>query len=111
MAIRIKNGTPVFGESLCDSCSKSHIERGYRENEKLVYCEATYYSHRVPFQVRECSAYVEKSRQTLSQMEEIAWILAPRGSKRRAGFIPANERHKDAETIELVLRDEPSKQK
>jgi hypothetical protein len=110
MAIRIKNGTPVFGESLCDRCSKSHIERGFRETEKVVYCEATCYAHLVPFPVRDCSDYVEKRRQTLTQMEEIAWILSPRGSKRQAGFVSASDRHAGQEAIELILRDGPSKQ-
>jgi hypothetical protein len=108
MGIRIKNGTPVFGESPCESCTKSHIERGFRESEERVYCEATYYTHRVLFHVRECNGYVEKRRQTLSQMEDVAWILTPRGCKRKAGFVPASELRKqeDGDGIELILSDE-----
>ena len=103
----MKNGTPLYGDSLCESCTKAHIERGFRESEERVFCEATYYTHRVLFPVRECSGYVEKKRQTLDQMEEIAWVLTPRGSKRRAGFVPAEElRQKDGEGIELILSDE-----
>lgn len=41
-------------------------------------------------------------RQTLSQMEQIAWILAPREGKRKAGFVPAKELEKES-GIELIL--------
>ena len=102
----MKGGTPLYGDSLCGTCTKAHIERGFREREERVYCEATYYTHRVLFPVRECTGYVEKNTQTLSQMEEIAWILAPRGSKRRAGFVPATELLKDDKEVELILNDE-----
>jgi len=108
MSIRIKNGTPLYGDSLCESCTKAHMERGFRESEERVLCEATYHTHRVLFPVRECTGYVEKRRQTLSQMEEIAWVLTPRGSKRKAGFVQASELEKEEDSggIELILSNE-----
>ena len=102
----MKDGTPLYGDSLCESCTKAHIERGFRESEGRVFCEATYYTHRVLFHVRECTGYVEKNSQTLSQMEEIAWVLEPRGSKRKAGFVPASTIRKDESEVELTLNDE-----
>lgn len=102
MDVRIKNGTPPDGASLCESCVYSHIAKGYRESEQVVICRATYHDHRVLFRVRECSEYTEMKRQTLRQMEEIAWILAPREGKRKAGFVPAKELEKES-GIELIL--------
>jgi hypothetical protein len=106
MSINIKNGTPTHGPSLCDTCFRSHIVRGYRQSEQVVVCQATYPEMRVHFPVRECSSYSDKGRQTLRQMEEVAWTLVPRGPKRQAGFVaPADLKEGDRE-IELVLDDE-----
>ena len=30
MSVYVKNGTPLHGASLCDTCVNAHIERGYR---------------------------------------------------------------------------------
>ncbi len=106
MAINVRNGTPVHGPSLCDTCVHAHIERGYRESEAVIVCQATWPEHRVEFRVRECSGYLEMKRQNLKQMEEMAWLLAPRGAKRPAGFTPPSELPKNDEEIELVLNRE-----
>ena len=103
MSVYVKNGASRGNSSLCESCVNGHIERGYRENEEMIICEATYFGHRVYFRVRECSNYTERKRQRLCDMEEIAWILEPRGGKRVAGFVAPGEERKDAEEIELII--------
>jgi hypothetical protein len=110
MDVRIKNGTPMHGESLCETCVHAHLVKGFRESEQLVVCQACYPERTVPFRVRECSGYTQVKRQTLKQMEEIAWVLDPKGNKRRAGFVPASELRKDEEAIEIVLRHGASEQ-
>ena len=106
MSINIKNGTPTHGPSLCDTCSRSLIAKGYRQSEQVVICQATWPERQVFFPVRECSSYSDKGRQTLCQMEEIAWTLTPRGPKRQAGFVPPGEEKEGDREIELVLDDE-----
>lgn len=107
MSIHIKNGTPLEGPSLCESCSRSHVVKGYRQNEQLVVCQALYPERRVRFPVRDCSNYAHKGRLTLRQMEEIAWTLMPRGPKRKAGFATpgasTDEKESDQPTFELVI--------
>jgi hypothetical protein len=103
MGVYVKNGTPPFGPSLCESCVNGHVERGYRENEELVMCEATYFGHRVQFPVRECSSYTEKKRQTLRQLEKIAWIFEAKGNKRVAGFVAPGSEENDDKDIELIV--------
>lgn len=106
MKVTVKNGTPLHGASLCETCSNGHVARGYRETEVLVVCRATYPERRVTFPVRECSSYIDQNRQTLRAMEEIAWVLAPRGSKRPAGFLPVGKESDSGDEIELILSKE-----
>jgi hypothetical protein len=106
MSVSVKNGTPTHGPSLCDTCFRSLIVKGYRESDKVVICQATWPEKQVRFPVRECSTYQDKGRQTLRQMEEIAWTLAPRGPNRHAGFVAAGEAQEGEREIELVLNEE-----
>jgi hypothetical protein len=106
MSVPIKKGTPMHGPSLCETCTRAHIVQGYRQSEKVVICQATWPEKQVLFPVRECSNYVNKIRNTLEEMERIAWTLAPRGSKRQAGFVAPGDRKEADREIELVLDDE-----
>jgi hypothetical protein len=105
MSVHVKNGTPMHGPSLCDTCSQAHIVRGYRATEMLTMCAANYPVHRVAFPVQECTSYIDKNRQNLCEMERMAWILAPRGPKRKAGFVHASELMNEDGEIELKLDD------
>jgi hypothetical protein len=105
MSVKVKNGTPLYGPPLCETCTNALIQKGYRESEELTLCGANYPAFRVPFRVRECTAYIDKTRQDLTAMERIAWILAPRGPKRQAGFVRASELRNEEEALELTLND------
>lgn len=106
MNANVNNGTPFHGPSLCETCTHAHIERGYRASEKRVFCAAHEPAHAVPFAMHECTSYRDKTRQSLWEMEQIAWVLAPRGSKREAGFIRASELRKKTDDVELILDHE-----
>ncbi len=110
MSVHVKDGTPLHGESLCESCVNAHIERGYRETETLVFCQATYPEHRVRFRVRECSSHAEKQRQTLYEMQKTAWILEERPG-RKVGFVPAAELEERPNELEIILDSKNSGQK
>ncbi|HVB85905.1 MAG TPA: hypothetical protein VNK23_04465 [Candidatus Dormibacteraeota bacterium] len=103
MSVKVKDGTPLYGPSLCETCCNAHVARGYRLNEKVLVCMATSPDRQVRFRVRECTSYVDKNRQTLYEMKEMAWILAPRGPKRRAGFVHSSELRNEDGDIELTL--------
>jgi hypothetical protein len=104
MGIYVKNGTPTHGSSLCETCVYSHVKRGYRESEILVICVAAEPAHRVPFAVRECSVYRDKTRPSFYAMEKIALIVTPRAPK-RPGFVPSSEPAIVGSEIELILDD------
>jgi len=103
MDIYVRNGTPIDGPSLCETCSYGHLIRGYRQGEEIAVCEATSPVLHLTFRVRECTGYLDKTRQTLYDMEKIAWTLAPRGSKRRAGFLPPPQIMHEEQETELIL--------
>ena len=106
MSFNVKNGTPMHGPSLCETCTRAHIVKGYRESEILMLCRAMWEPQRiVTFAVRECSSYVEKNASTLDEMEEIAWTIAPRGSKRAAGFVTPGGSTDDQREFEIVLKE------
>ena len=107
MAISVNNGTPIHDPSLCDTCTNAHIVRGYRASEKLVSCGAHEPASPVLFSVRDCTDFRDRTRQSLWEMEKIAWVLAPQGSKRRAGFTPPAKVREADDEIELVLEDKP----
>jgi hypothetical protein len=106
MSVHIKNGTPLHGPSLCETCSHSHIVKGYRASEQLVICRAQEPVHQVEFAVHECTDYRDRTRQSLWEMERIAWVLAPQGPKGKAGFVPSSEGSKGEDEIELILNKE-----
>lgn len=103
MTFHVKDGTPVQRPSLCETCSRAQITRGYLQSEMIVVCRATEPEFRVPFKVRECSNYNDRTRQSLYDMEQIAWVLQPRGPKRQAGFFSPNEGRDNEGEIELIL--------
>jgi hypothetical protein len=102
MEINVKDGTPLYGPSLCESCSNAHIQKGYRISEELVACVAYTPAMRVPFRVRECSNYLDKNRECLYELKKIAWTISPERSKKTAGFFRPSEADGD-EDIELIL--------
>ncbi len=105
MGLRVRNGTPLHNEPLCETCVNAQIERGFSESEEIVFCSATWPSHRVRFRVRQCSGYLETKRQSLKQMEDMAWVLMPRGSKRKAGFVAGTNPEAREPEVELILTE------
>lgn len=93
----VRDGTPLHGKSLCDTCSEAHIVKGAAESERQVVCEAVYYRPQiVPFRiVVECSSYFERNRLSLHQMNKTAYILQTDKRGRPVGFKPNDEFRKD----------------
>jgi len=103
MSIYVKNGTPIGKPSLCESCSRAMIARGYSETELVVVCRAQWRGMRMDFPVRACTDYVEKNKPAIDEMEEIALVLDRVALKRDAGFVRVSENDNNGKQIELVL--------
>jgi hypothetical protein len=101
--IYVKNGTPAQSQSKCSSCQHAHILRGFRESEEAVYC-ARHWGRLlvVPFKVYECSSYMDRTRPTWEQMEELAIEVLPLSSTvaKPAGFCTRKDSRSEAETCE-----------
>lgn len=84
--INVRNGTPVGGRSMCETCVNAHILNGYRETEVLVYCNYLMDPILVPFKVRECTNHADKNRPTWEQMEDLALPIREGTTAKTAGF-------------------------
>jgi len=85
LPIHVKDGTAIGSQSRCVSCEHSHILRGYRESEEVTFC---YYASLmvVPFKIRDCSNYSDKTRPSWEQMEDLAIEIRPTPTLKSAGF-------------------------
>ena len=86
LPIHVKDGTAIGSQSRCVSCEHSHILRGYRESEELTYCNFPTDLILVPFKVRDCSNYSDKTRPTWDQMQDLAIEIRPVSFAKPAGF-------------------------
>lgn len=90
--IRVKNGTPIGNESLCETCTHALIVRGYRETEEIALCTYSFDQLiRLPFKVYKCTGYADKNRPTWEQMEEMAIEVKPSPTMKHAGFYYPDE--------------------
>jgi len=103
--IYVKNGTPTDSQSKCSSCAYSHILRGFRESEEIVYCTVSFGPPlKVPFKVYECSCYLDRHRPTWKQMTDLAIDILPVSSAKAAGFRVqgSDEGEEEEEEIEVA---------
>ena len=106
MGIYVRNGTPLDGPSLCESCANGHIAKGYRIAEEIVMCTANSPTVRVPFRIRECTSYFDKRRECLYEMKKVAWLIEPERGKKTTGFAAPPESSDSDEDLELIFNEE-----
>jgi hypothetical protein len=91
---KVYGGTPVGSESRCDTCTYARIIQGYAESEKIVFCNNLWDPIRIPFSVRQCSAYEDKRLPDVDEMKEIAWQIRTKSAGSVAGFVTVPEETK-----------------
>jgi hypothetical protein len=85
IALKIKNGTLVEGESLCRTCRSAHIQKGFRESEEAIFC--TFSRLRaVPFKVAECTDYENRTVPYRWELEKMALLINVDPARKHAGF-------------------------
>ena len=91
MRVKVQGGTKTDGEgSLCVTCRYATIVRGARLRDEIIECDQLYGRRRVTFPVVSCSAYSDKRRPSVREMEEIAWILRSDPKRKEIGFVRAS---------------------
>jgi hypothetical protein len=110
VAIRAKGGTPQGYDTLCRTCSRAHIIKGFRATEEEFFCGQFYIELEIRFPVRECSCCEGKRLANQTEMEELAWFLTTRKPGRSVGFVSAakfREMESEAAKVTPEVSDEP----
>lgn len=91
--IKVKDGTPISGKSLCITCKHSGIVKG-QNGEISVHCNSGVFEYRmghVPWKVAECSKFMPSNMPYRHEMEEMAWKIEARKRGPKGFEIPAGE--------------------
>jgi len=76
---------PGNDQSLCRTCYWAHAQKGFRESEEAIFCMFGP-MRKVPFRVRDCTDYMNRTLPTRRQMEEIALIIPTGPARKKMGF-------------------------
>ena len=83
--IVMKKAALSHERSLCHACYWSHIQKGFRESEEVVYCCFSKF-RAVPFKVADCTDFSNKNVPTRREMEDIALIIPTTPARKPSGF-------------------------
>ena len=104
MRVHIKDGTAIEARSKCSTCTNAHIISGFRESEELVFCDYASDLIRIPFKVKECSNYRDRTSPDWEQMEKLAIDVRPSVKyARAAGFQMVREAEEDEAVAEAEV--------
>ena len=76
---------PGDGQSLCRTCYWAHAQKGFRESQEAIFCMFGP-MRKVPFRVRDCTDYMNRTLPTRDQMEKIALIIPTEPVRKKLGF-------------------------
>ena len=103
VTIKVKDGTPEGGQSLCTTCRWAHIVKGFGVSQEKIHCCWLAYDPPVPFPVSQCSSYDDKRIPSKRDMEKIAWILMTKKAGRTIGFVTAKQfREIEGDDAEII---------
>ena len=92
VVLKVLNGTQRSDVNLCTTCACAHVltvESGQRH----IRCNQNYQNPLTLRQaVTQCSGYLDRTRPSLQQMQDIAWTLMTDKGGRKVGFARP-ERH------------------
>jgi len=95
---------PGDGQSLCRTCYWAHAQKGFRESEEAIFCMFGP-MRKVPFRVRDCTDYMNRTLPTRAQMEKIALIISTEPTRKKLGFSGVGFSN-DSEREDLIERME-----
>jgi hypothetical protein len=95
VVFKIHNGTTRGDINLCTSCRFCHRTVASQSGRETMVCNANR-----PFAIKEpiatCNIYLDRSKPTLHDMQEIAWTLMTDKGGRKIGFQSPEQRRDGA---------------
>lgn len=85
MKVKIRGGTTASTGNLCETCTLGLIAKGDNFRQRIQYCQV--FERAVDFEVRECSSFIEKTRVSLHDMRQMAWVIQTDKDKKNIGFV------------------------
>ena len=76
------------------------MQRGPSDSDERIYC--TLMERNVGMRVVECSRYADRSRPSLWDMRQIAWVLQTDSKRQKKGFLRAKEWERKYEDEDLL---------
>lgn len=99
--LKVLNGTrSLHAARLCDTCQSGVVRRGAADSDEQVYC--TVIEREVRTRVVECNRYIDRTRPSLWEMRQIAWVLRTDHKRQQIGFVRAKEWERQHEDEELL---------
>jgi hypothetical protein len=99
--LKVLGGTrSTAAPRLCDTCQSGVVRRGAADSDEHIYCLVT--EREVSTRVVECNRYVDRTKPSLWDMRQIAWVLRTDSTRQRIGFIRAKEWERKHEDEELL---------
>ncbi len=95
---KMSGKTPDNELNICITCRWGTRLRGAAESTELIHCAEL--ETFIRFKVTECSSHEDKTKVTLKNLYEVAWILSTDAKKQSIGFTPYKtwkKAHKDDE--------------
>lgn len=89
IALRVQDGTGMGGTDLCASCRFALRRKGSLTGFGETRCGALQGNPVVPTRLQHCTAYLERGRMSLPEMNEAAWLIEVRGKS--IGFLSPEE--------------------
>ena len=89
MRVKVRGGTVQHGQPpLCPTCRSATIVKGPRLRDDIVECSRL--GARITFPVNSCNSYISRSRPTIREMEDVAWVLRSDPRRNEVGFVKAS---------------------
>lgn len=92
MRLKIHGGTITDGKTpLCTTCRWATIIRGAKLSDEITACGRLAERDRITFPVASCSSYSDRTRASLHDLEDIAWVLRSDRRTKKIGFVRARD--------------------
>jgi hypothetical protein len=90
LLLKIHNGTRSDAIHLCRTCRQATFAKGAGESQEIIKCAA--FNAFVRLRIFECSSYLDRTKPTFYEMEQIAWMIVTKSGGRQIGFLSPQER-------------------